>query len=166
MIWNIENGKTVCPRNYTLKKIASALRMDLSVFDLEHNKPQRKLNGYTPRYKECREAAGFSREDAADLLGVEEQTLYRWEAEKHRPTIYQLICMAKLYGVTLDYLINVDDADRPPAPQSRRWCKLEAGCSAWRQFTWCCHDCPEWDGCEDKCQNDPIRCGQVKGCDP
>ena len=169
VIWNIENGMTARPQNKTLVKIADALGIDISAFELENNQPHRKLKGYTPRYKECREAAGFSREDAAELFGVEEKTIYRWEVGKHRPTIYQLICMAKLYGVTLDYLINVDNVDdvaRPPAPAARRWCKLsEAGCPAWRPCTWCCHDCPECYECEDRCKNDPIRCGQVKECD-
>ena len=163
VIWNIEKGNTARPRNQTLVKIADALGIDLSDFDLEHNKPHRKKKGYMPLYKKCREAAGFLRGDAADLLGVDEKTVYRWEAGERSPTIYQLISMARLYGVTVDGLLEVDGAAPLPCQSVRRSCLLsEAGCPAWRPFTWCCHDCPERAGCEDRCHNDPQKCGQVR----
>ncbi len=154
VIWNIERGYTLRPRNQTLAKIADALGMDVSALEMEPSEPKRRRRDFDPLFLECREAAGYSRGDAADLLHVDEKTLYRWETGVYAPTIYQLIAMSRLYGVPLDRLIRIN---------AGRHCAIGMPCAAGKRVDYCCRDCPERAGCEDKCQNDPQRCGLVKG---
>ena len=156
VLWNIERGYTLRPRNQTLAKIADALGLDVSVLVSERQLPKRRRKDFDPLFRECREAAGYSRGDAADLLRVDEKTLYRWEAGVYAPTIYQLIAMSRLYDVPLDQLVRVD---------SGRRCTIGMPCAAGRRVDYCCLDCPERDGCGDKCLNNPQRCGLVKGGD-
>lgn len=58
------------------------------------------------RYKECREQKGLSQKAAAISLGVKSPSVSGWETGKTQPTIDNLIAMADLYGVTVDYLLD------------------------------------------------------------
>lgn len=60
------------------------------------------------RYRECRERAGLSQKAAAISLGVKAPSMSDWENGKSQPSIEHLIAMAKLYGVSVDFLLGVE----------------------------------------------------------
>lgn len=65
------------------------------------------------RIREARERAGFTQEELASKLGVAPNTLHGYEAGKHDPKSVTLTKIAKVCGVTTDYLLGL--ADEPEA---------------------------------------------------
>lgn len=59
-----------------------------------------------------RKKAGLSQQELAEKLDVTRQAVSRWEVGTALPTTENLLALRKLYGVTLDYL--VDDAVESP----------------------------------------------------
>lgn len=55
-----------------------------------------------------RKKKGLSQEEVAEKLGVSRQTISKWETEETVPDIYQSKRLAKIYGLSLDELIDVD----------------------------------------------------------
>ena len=55
-----------------------------------------------------RKKKGLSQEEVAEKLGVSRQTISKWETEEPVPDIYQAKKLAKIYGLSLDELIDVD----------------------------------------------------------
>jgi HTH-type transcriptional regulator/antitoxin HipB len=55
-----------------------------------------------------RRDAGYSQETLAERLGVTRQAVSKWERSESSPDTDNLIALAKLYGVSLDELLNVD----------------------------------------------------------
>lgn len=64
------------------------------------------------RIKALREKHGISQKRLADLLHISAPSVSNWEHGKTRPTKANLQTMARLFGVTIDYLMG---ADRPIA---------------------------------------------------
>lgn len=60
-----------------------------------------------------RNKAGLSQMELADRLGVSRQAVSRWESGDTTPTVDKLKSLAKIYGVSLDWLCS-DAADREP----------------------------------------------------
>jgi len=60
------------------------------------------------RLVELRKKSGFSQEQLADKLGLSRQAVSKWERAEASPDTDNLICLAKLYGVSLDDLLNTD----------------------------------------------------------
>ena len=60
------------------------------------------------RFKEARTMNNIKAVEAAEKLGVATPTLSAWESEKKSPPIDAIIAMAKLYNVSIDYLIGND----------------------------------------------------------
>lgn len=60
-----------------------------------------------------RDRAGLSQMELADRLGVSRQAVSRWESGDTTPTMDKLKTLAKIYGVSLDWLCS-DAADREP----------------------------------------------------
>ena len=58
-----------------------------------------------------RNKAGLSQMELAERLGVSRQAVSRWESGDTTPTMDKLKALAKLYGVSLDWLCS-DAADR------------------------------------------------------
>lgn len=58
------------------------------------------------KLKEQRKKKGLSQEQAAEKLGVSRQAVSRWEAEETLPDANNLKEISKLYGVSIDYLLN------------------------------------------------------------
>lgn len=58
-----------------------------------------------------RNKAGLSQMELADRLGVSRQAVSRWESGDTTPTVDKLKSLAKIYGVSLDWLCS-DAADR------------------------------------------------------
>ena len=57
-----------------------------------------------------RDKAGISQMALADQLGVSRQAVSRWESGDTTPSMDKLKALAKIYGVSLDWLCS-DDAD-------------------------------------------------------
>lgn len=55
-----------------------------------------------------RKKKGLSQEEVAEKLGVSRQTISKWETEETVPDIYQAKKLAKIYGLYLDELTDVD----------------------------------------------------------
>lgn len=62
------------------------------------------------RLAELRRARGFSQEGLAAELGLSRQAVSKWERSESSPDTDNLIALARLYGVSLDELLYVDDA--------------------------------------------------------
>jgi len=61
------------------------------------------------RLVKLRKANGLSQEELADKLGLSRQAVSKWERAEASPDTDNLICLAKLYGVSLDELLQDDD---------------------------------------------------------
>lgn len=57
---------------------------------------------------QARKRAGLSQEQVAEKLGVNRQTISKWETDESVPDIYQSKKLAKIYSLTLDELIEFD----------------------------------------------------------
>lgn len=67
-----------------------------------------------------RDRAGLSQMELADRLGVSRQAVSRWESGDTTPSVDKLKTLARIYGVSLDWLCS-DAADRElPKQQNRK----------------------------------------------
>lgn len=64
------------------------------------------------RIGELRAALGWSQVDLAKRLKVAKQTVSNWENENIQPSIEMLVRLAKIFGVTTDYLLGLDEIPR------------------------------------------------------
>ncbi len=62
------------------------------------------------RLVELRKKSGLSQEELADKLGLSRQAVSKWERAEASPDTDNLICLAKIYGVSLDDLLNTDQS--------------------------------------------------------
>jgi transcriptional regulator with XRE-family HTH domain len=74
----------------------------------------RTLDALGPRLKELRQRRDWTLTELADQTGISVSTLSRLEAGLRRPTLEQLLPLARSYGVTLDELV-----DAPPTGDPR-----------------------------------------------
>lgn len=58
------------------------------------------------RLYELRKAKGYSQDELADLIGVSRQAVSKWERGESSPDTDNLIALAKLYGVSIDELLD------------------------------------------------------------
>jgi len=58
-------------------------------------------------YRKARHDAGVKPEEACTKLGISITTLYNWENELTKPDANNIREMAKLYGVSADYLLGL-----------------------------------------------------------
>jgi transcriptional regulator with XRE-family HTH domain len=74
----------------------------------------RTLDAVGPRLKHLRQRRDITLSDLAEETGISTSTLSRLEAGLRRPTLEQLLPLARAYGVTLDELV-----DAPPTGDPR-----------------------------------------------
>jgi transcriptional regulator with XRE-family HTH domain len=72
------------------------------------------LDAVGPRLKHLRQRRDITLNDLAEETGISTSTLSRLEAGLRRPTLEQLLPLARAYGVTLDELV-----DAPPTGDPR-----------------------------------------------
>ena len=60
------------------------------------------------RLVELRKKSGLSQEELADKLGISRQSVSKRERAESSPDTDNLICLAKIYGVSLDELLSSD----------------------------------------------------------
>ena len=61
------------------------------------------------KIKKLRNDKGLTQKDLADQVHVTFQTVSKWEKDENEPDVSTLREIAKLFGVTVDYLINEDE---------------------------------------------------------
>ena len=77
------------------------------------DKGARNMNVETAnRLMQYRKKAGLSQEELADKLGVSRQAVSKWECAESSPDTDNLIALSKIYGVSLDELINNEPQDK------------------------------------------------------
>lgn len=64
------------------------------------------------RIHELRSALGWSQVELARALNVSKQTVSNWENDNIQPSIDMLVRLARVFGVTTDYLLGLEDAPR------------------------------------------------------
>ena len=55
-----------------------------------------------------RKKLGFSQEELANRLGVTRQAVSKWELGESQPDLDMIVKLAKLFGVSTDYLLQAD----------------------------------------------------------
>lgn len=58
------------------------------------------------KLKECRKKAGLSQEQLAEKLCVSRQAITKWESNRGMPDIANIKNISKLFGVSIDYLLD------------------------------------------------------------
>ncbi len=61
------------------------------------------------RLQKLRKENGLSQEQLAEKLGISRQAVSKWERAESSPDTDNLICLAKLYGITIDELLKTSE---------------------------------------------------------
>ena len=61
------------------------------------------------RIAQKRKELGLSQEALGDQLGLSRQSIYKWESDSSVPEIEKLIALSKLFGVSVGWLLGVED---------------------------------------------------------
>lgn len=61
------------------------------------------------RLKESRKAANFTQKQAADFLGILQPAYARYESGAIELDYAKLVALCKLYGVSADFLLGLED---------------------------------------------------------
>lgn len=61
------------------------------------------------RIKELREINGFSQKKLSEMIKTSQRNISRWENEENEPTYSQLIKIADIFKVSIDYLVERED---------------------------------------------------------
>lgn len=69
------------------------------------------------RIAECRKRAGLSQEALGEKMGVSRQAISKWESDGAVPEIDKLIALSKLFGISVGWLLGVEEAKEPEAKQ-------------------------------------------------
>lgn len=64
------------------------------------------------RLKQCRLNTGFSQQYVALTLGVKAPSVSNWESGKTKPTTENIAALARLYGVSVDYLLGNETGEQ------------------------------------------------------
>lgn len=62
------------------------------------------------KLKEVRKRFGLSQENLAEILNVSRQAITKWENDNGLPDISNLQEISKVFGITIDYLVNNETA--------------------------------------------------------
>ena len=69
------------------------------------------------RIAQRRKEKGLSQEALGTELGVSRQSVYKWESDSALPEIDKLITLSRLFGVTVGWLLGVEESGAPIAEQ-------------------------------------------------
>lgn len=64
------------------------------------------------RISQQRTTRNWSQVDLAKRVGVAKQTISNWENENIQPSIEMLVRLSRIFGVTTDYLLGLEDTAR------------------------------------------------------
>ena len=62
---------------------------------------------------QARKVAGLTQADVAAKLNVSRQAVSRWESGQSKPSTEKLLALVELYGVSIDRLLNTENAEKP-----------------------------------------------------
>lgn len=65
------------------------------------------------KLRRLRENMGLQQKEVADRLGVNPSAVTRWETGEKRPDLVNLVKLADLYGVSIDYLLGRTENPAP-----------------------------------------------------
>lgn len=82
------------------------------------------------KYKNLRKEAGLSQEELSYQLGVSRQAISKWERDSGYPETEKIVRMSKLFNVSLDYLLNEEDTEKPEISPDEKG--IYDFCSEWR----------------------------------
>lgn len=66
------------------------------------------------KIKQLREELGLTQKDVALRLGLNPSAVNRWETGEKRPELPNLVKLADMFGVSLDYLVGRTEVRKPP----------------------------------------------------
>lgn len=61
------------------------------------------------RLQQLRKKNGYSQEVLAEKLGISRQSISKWERAESSPEIDNLMALAKIYGITIDELLDTEN---------------------------------------------------------
>ena len=64
------------------------------------------------RIAQKRKELGLSQEQLGERLGVSRQSIYKWESDAVLPEVEKLVALAKLFSVTVGWLLGIEEAGR------------------------------------------------------
>lgn len=70
------------------------------------------------KLKEIRKRFGLSQEQLAEIMNVSRQAITKWESDRGIPDITNLQELSKVFGITVDYLLN--DENQLPTLSMRK----------------------------------------------
>ncbi len=81
---------------------------------------------------ELRRAAGLSQEELAERLNVSRQAVSKWENGAAQPELSKLVELSRLYGVSVDELLSLEEAEKGFLARARAGgpCRAEEGSPA------------------------------------
>ena len=62
------------------------------------------------RLQQLRKAKGLSQEELAQILGLSRQAISKWERAETSPDTDNLVCLARLYNISIDSLLSTDES--------------------------------------------------------
>ena len=65
------------------------------------------------KIQKLRKEAGLSQEELSYQLNVSRQAISKWERDNGYPETEKIVRMSKLFNVSLDYLLNEEDTQKP-----------------------------------------------------
>ena len=60
---------------------------------------------------DCRKKAGLSQDALAEQIGVSRQAVSKWELGSAQPELDNIVALAKVFGVTTDWLLTDDESE-------------------------------------------------------
>ncbi len=76
------------------------------------------------RLQELRKKAGYSQEQAAEMLGISRQAVSKWETGQGKPEIDNIIKMKEIYNVSSDYILfGTEQKAITPKPEKKNLSK-------------------------------------------
>lgn len=67
--------------------------------------------------QKARKNAGYTQQELAEKLGVSVRTITNWEAGDRSPSLEALVTLAKILGVSTDYLLGNETRPQADAAQ-------------------------------------------------
>lgn len=64
---------------------------------------------FNENLKKIRLASGMKQAEVAEKVGVAKNTYCNWESGKREPSILKIKALAKLFGVSVDYLVGLEE---------------------------------------------------------
>ena len=71
------------------------------------------------RLTALRQEKGLSQAEVAEQLDVSRQAISRWETGKVVPTVDNLACLSRLYGVPMEALLYGDEGAEPVQQETK-----------------------------------------------